>query len=217
MIRGEVRTRLLDSAQALCARNGVGATSIRGVIGQAGANLNAVHYHFGSRAALIDAVSERAMEALNRERFARFELVEADMESLSPEEATRRILAAGYGPLFDQALGPQRARTREGLLVVGQLRNDPLGADLPVMQTHSARYVERIESLLQRVLGRTPARLRPGMQLVNAAAWDSALRPDMLARVENARAPKPMLRRFCRGFLDFAVAGLLTTSSRANP
>ena len=215
MVRGQVRERLITKARELCARDGVGAISIRGVIGGAGANLNAVHYHFGSRAALIDAVADRALDTLNRARFERFDAIERALAAAEPPtDALRRILAAGYTPLFEEALGPDRAATREGLLVVGQLRRDPLGASLPVMNTHSERFVERIESLLQRVTGRTPTRVRLGMKLVNAAAWDSALRPDVLTGIEEARNPQASLRRLVRGFLDFAVAGLLATSTR---
>ncbi len=214
MIRGQARELLLTSARSLCARDGVGATSIRGVIDGAGTNLNAVHYHFGSREALIDAVAEDAMKLLNGARFANFDRTEKDLRPSTPKRtAVHSILDAGYGPLFLQALGPERAHTREGLLVLGQLRNDPLAAQLPVMNTHSDRFVKRIESLLKRHIACSPARLRRGMQLVNSAAWDSALRPDVLARIEDAASPKPQLRRLTREFLDFAVAGLLALTS----
>jgi len=209
MPRGQVRNRLLTTARALCARDGVGAVSIRGVIGEAGANLNAVHYHFGSREALLDAVAESAMQHLNDERFRRFDRLEEDGLPASEEAGVRAVLEAGYEPLFQQALGVGRVERREGLLVVGQLRRDPLGARLPGLADHGERFVARIESLLGRAVRAPVTRLREGMRLVNAAAWDSALRPDVLARLEGSRAPRRALRRFTNGFLDFAAAGLL--------
>ena len=205
-MRGQVRRRLLESARTLCARDGVGATSLRGVVRSAGTNLNSVHYHYGSREALIDAVADDALEALNRARFLAFD--ELEPGGGRGREDVSRILAAGYGPLFHQALGPERDATRPGLLVVGQLRNDPLGPELPGMNRHAERFIARIEAELRRATGLTPGRLRPRMQLVNAAAWDSALRPDVLARVEAARSPRAALARLERDFLAFSTAGL---------
>ena len=52
----ETRNRILDAAQALFVAHGFEATSMRMITGDAGVNLAAVNYHFGSKDALVDAV-----------------------------------------------------------------------------------------------------------------------------------------------------------------
>ncbi len=73
------RERILDAAEELFAEKGIVATSLRVLTKAAGVNLAAVHYYFGSKEALLDAVLERRAEAVNLERLAslaRLEIVE---------------------------------------------------------------------------------------------------------------------------------------------
>jgi len=56
------REALLTTARRLFAHQGYDATSIREITREAGANLGAVTYHFGSKQALYHAVLEQALE-----------------------------------------------------------------------------------------------------------------------------------------------------------
>jgi AcrR family transcriptional regulator len=62
--------RLLDATELLVGEQGVEAVSLRAVNAAAGANVAAVHYHFGSKEGLVAAVLERRMAELAAERFA---------------------------------------------------------------------------------------------------------------------------------------------------
>ena len=84
MAHPDTRTRILDAAERLFAETGIAATSLRGVIREAGVNIAAIHYHFRSRENLIRAVMARRLAPLNAERLRRLDAVEA---------------AAGRGPL----------------------------------------------------------------------------------------------------------------------
>ncbi len=66
---------LLDVAERLFASDGYHCTSLRKVTAEAGVNLAAVSYHFGSKAALVEAVFERRLRPLNQERLNRLEAV----------------------------------------------------------------------------------------------------------------------------------------------
>ncbi|HYC55925.1 MAG TPA: TetR/AcrR family transcriptional regulator [Candidatus Binatia bacterium] len=66
----DTKERILDAAEALFAAQGFSATSLRNVIGEAGVNLAAVHYHYGSKEELIRAVFARRFDPLNKERLA---------------------------------------------------------------------------------------------------------------------------------------------------
>ena len=54
------RLRLIRTARRLFAENGYDATSVRAITREAGANLGAITYHFGSKAGLYDAVLSEA-------------------------------------------------------------------------------------------------------------------------------------------------------------
>ena len=53
------RDLLLTTAERLFAERGVDAASLRAVMGAAGTNVAAVHYHFGSKDGLVRALIER--------------------------------------------------------------------------------------------------------------------------------------------------------------
>jgi len=73
----DTKTMILDAAERLFAEHGFAATSLRNIIAEAGVNLAAVHYHFGSKEALIKAVLERRIVPMNEERLRMLDLVEA--------------------------------------------------------------------------------------------------------------------------------------------
>lgn len=72
----DTKARILDAAEKLFARKGFHGTSLRGITMEAGVNLAAVNYHFGSKNALIEAIFERRLLPLNQERFARLAAVQ---------------------------------------------------------------------------------------------------------------------------------------------
>lgn len=64
------KERILDTAERLFADHGYAATSLRSIIAEAGVNLAAVHYHFHSKEALLEAVILRRSGPANIERLA---------------------------------------------------------------------------------------------------------------------------------------------------
>lgn len=77
----DTKTALLDAAESLFAELGIAGASMRAITRQAGANLAAVHYHFGSKEGLVKAVFQRRLGPLNRERIERLDrLTEGGLE-----------------------------------------------------------------------------------------------------------------------------------------
>jgi AcrR family transcriptional regulator len=64
----ETRLRLLDAAEELFARRGLDAVSVRDITERAGANIAAIHYHFGTKNDLIAAIFERRAPTLGERR-----------------------------------------------------------------------------------------------------------------------------------------------------
>ena len=71
-------TLLLDVAERLFAENGFDKVSIREIVRASGqSNLSAAHYHFGSREALVAAVIDRRLRAINILRDKQLDQLEA--------------------------------------------------------------------------------------------------------------------------------------------
>ncbi|NIA19854.1 MAG: TetR family transcriptional regulator [Xanthomonadaceae bacterium] len=66
---------ILDAAERLFALHGYRNTSLRKITGEAGVNLAAVNYHFGSKEALLEAIFEYHLIPLNRIRQENIEAV----------------------------------------------------------------------------------------------------------------------------------------------
>ena len=84
----DLKVRILDTAEALFAENGYAATSIRRIADHAGVNPALVHYYFGNKKALLQAVMERSLEPLGRAIAAMKDSAEA-----SPEKIARLLLS----------------------------------------------------------------------------------------------------------------------------
>jgi AcrR family transcriptional regulator len=102
--------RLLDAAERLIADRGVEAVSLRAVNAAAGTNVAAVHYHFGSKDALIDAVLRRRMEPLARRRLAMLAALE-DRDPLTVR-AVAETLVVPLAEMSADATGPGRVYVR---------------------------------------------------------------------------------------------------------
>lgn len=65
------KDRILDVAEQLFAEHGFGATSMRAITNEAGVNLAAINYHFGSKEGLVQAIFSRRLVPMNTERLSR--------------------------------------------------------------------------------------------------------------------------------------------------
>jgi AcrR family transcriptional regulator len=116
----DTKEKILDTAERLIGEQGYAATSLRHVIAEAGVNLAAVHYHFGSKEGLLDAVVARKVTPVNEARLAWLERVEAEAGGgpLEVEKVLEAFLiptaeVAGRSPDFVRLMGRMMA---EGLM-----------------------------------------------------------------------------------------------------
>ena len=97
MARPSTREKLLDCAEELFASHGLEGVSLRTINANAGLSPAALHYHFGSKAALLEALLERRMPTLMERRRKLL-----DELSASPNRpSTREVLRAVIRPLVD--------------------------------------------------------------------------------------------------------------------
>lgn len=97
MARPSTREKLLDCAERLFAEHGLEGVSLRAINAEAGLSPAALHYHFGSQAALVEALLERRMPALMERRR---ELLDRLEQGPGPV-AVRDVLGALIQPLAE--------------------------------------------------------------------------------------------------------------------
>jgi len=123
---------LLDAAEEAFAAGGYRGASVRQITGRAHANLGAVTYHFGSKAALFEAVVERAQAGLHDA------IAAAARVPGPPVERLQRVVRAHFGFLHDH---PRLRR-----LILQVLLHD---GDLPA----AVRYLRRAMGIVAEVIG----------------------------------------------------------------
>ena len=100
----ETRMKLVLAAEQLFAEKGIDTVSLREINRAAGQkNTAALHYHFGTREALMEAIFEHRMAGINDRRVAMLDALEAE----GPVTSIRPVVAAMVIPLAEQ-LEPAR-------------------------------------------------------------------------------------------------------------
>jgi len=108
----DTKQRILDTAERLFGDHGYDAVSLRHIISEAGVNLAAVHYHFGSKEELLDQVVLRKVGPVNEARLALLDREEAEAAGapLPIEKILRAFLiptitVAAKSPEFAKLMG----------------------------------------------------------------------------------------------------------------
>lgn len=90
------KTAIMDAAERLMAEHGLNGVSIRSILAEAGANTAALHYHFGSREKLVEAILARRGQEMNTIRRGMLDALEARRTPLT----TYDIVGAVVDPLL---------------------------------------------------------------------------------------------------------------------
>ncbi|MCP4725569.1 MAG: TetR/AcrR family transcriptional regulator [bacterium] len=121
MNENSTKTKILDSAEKLFAEKGISGTSLRSIIAEAGVNLAAVHYHYGSKTELIRAVFKRRFSPINDERINRLNDIN---NSNGNSPAVEDLIRAFLGPVL--LLGRGNAQFKEQFhKLFGQVHSEP--------------------------------------------------------------------------------------------
>lgn len=119
------KAAVFNAAERLFALHGFQNVSVRDITAEAGVNLASVNYHFGSKDALVEAVFQRRLEALNDERLRILDELEAKAggQPLKPSA----IVEAYFGPLVRHACSAGAER-RAFMPLQSSTMSDPNGA-----------------------------------------------------------------------------------------
>ena len=143
----DTKEKILDAAERLVGEQGYAATSLRHIIAEAGVNLAAVHYHFGSKEELLDAVVARKVTPVNESRIAWLERVEA--EAGSGPMVVEKVLEAFLIPTAEVA-----SRSPEFVRLMGRMLAE--GMMPRIVERHFQATGQRFVSALRRAVPELP-------------------------------------------------------------
>lgn len=105
MTETDTRDKLVTAAERLFAERGVDNVSLREINRAAGQkNVAALHYHFGSRRALMLAILERRMSGIDQRRMEMLNAITAS----GTESDCHEVVSAMVLPLAEQLVDPER-------------------------------------------------------------------------------------------------------------
>ncbi len=148
----QTRTKIVDAAEMLLAREGWANVSVRAVAAHAEVNLSAISYHFGSFKSLRTEVLARRLIPLNEER--RQNLVELQKRKVKP--SLEEILQAYLDPLLKLSSSSD-AGARAFLLVLVRNSIEPseeyLGIVGNELSRHAGAFVDAVKQVVPGVSG----------------------------------------------------------------
>jgi AcrR family transcriptional regulator len=145
------RERLLDAAEELFALHGIQGTSLRALTRRAEVNLAAVHYHFGSKDGLLDAVVGRRAETLNAQRQQDLDRLMTLAGDAGPEAEC--VLEAYFRPVIEH-LAELETQGRQATMarLLSRIEAEPPDVLGALIRHHfgeiSARYLEALQAAL---------------------------------------------------------------------
>jgi AcrR family transcriptional regulator len=117
----DMRQAILDAAEGLFARHGFYGVTTRQVAAEAGVDTALIHYYFGAKRELFDAVFLRRAEILNSDRKASMDAYEANHPgAMTP----LGVITAFIDPLIERSL-TGGAGWKSYFALVAQVNNTP--------------------------------------------------------------------------------------------
>jgi len=135
----DTKTQILDVAERLIAEKGFTGTTLRNIVSDAGVNLAAVHYHFGSKEELFRAVVRRIAVPLVERQLHLLEQLRKKPDPPSVEE----LLTAFLTPPLELVMGDEHYRVVRAQFM-GRCRAEPE----PVQRIAHEEFSPNIEPFL---------------------------------------------------------------------
>ena len=199
------KLRLLEAAERLFCEKGFEGVSVRDITGEAGANVAAINYHFGSRDGLVLAVMSRYLTPVNTERLARLEAV---MRNPSSPAVIEEILEAFLKPLIEQV---ERSELSERLYckLLGRIFGEHAVELTGDIERQIKDVIERFVRALGSVLpGLTGEELIWRLHFIAGGLIHMMCNPEVPARYTGSACGTPTMGQTVARFVRFSAAGL---------
>ncbi|PKO83186.1 MAG: TetR family transcriptional regulator [Betaproteobacteria bacterium HGW-Betaproteobacteria-11] len=147
------RDRILDAAARLFLAQGFEGTSMRQLASEAGVNLAATNYHFGSKEGLMQEVLRRHLDRLSEERLRTLDALEraAGGKPLKPSQ----VVEAFFGSLLHLADNDAEGGTTF-LRLLGRTLTEPAGFIRAFLAEEHKDVIERYRQALFNALPDVP-------------------------------------------------------------
>lgn len=149
----DTRERILDAGERLFMAHGYEGTSMRQITGEAGVNLAAVNYHFGSKESLMQEVFRRRLDWLNEERMRVLDALE--VEAAGQPVKPSAIVDAFFGTLLRMA-GDENRGGMTFLRLLGRTLTEPSEFIRAVLAHEYQAVMDRYKEALFRALPEVP-------------------------------------------------------------
>ena len=190
----KTRKAILRSAERLFATRGIEATTMREITADAGTNLAAVNYHFGSKQELAYALFDRLAAEVCAGRHAELDQIERDAGG--KPVAVEAIVRALIRPYVEGEEGRRLLMVR----LIQQHRLEPTAMTRRVSASHFDPLAARMTKMLRSALPQLPAR---------DVFWRYHLMVGAVMASTSDVAPGNRLSRISHGAADSARRGEL--------
>ena len=143
----DTKQKILDTAERLFGEQGFGAVSLRHIIAEAGVNLAAIHYHFGSKEELLLEVVMRKVQPVNEKRLALLDRAEAEAAPGAPP--VEKVLEAFLLPAVLMV-----GKSRQFMMLMGRLHAE--GSATAIFMKHFEPLISRFRSAFRKALPDLP-------------------------------------------------------------
>jgi AcrR family transcriptional regulator len=211
LARTDARVALQDAAEQLFAQHGFDAVSVRAVASKAGVDPALLHYYFGTKRELFDAVLVRRLEVLREERVTALD----DYARKAGDDLTvEGCLDAYLAPVLWWSIhGGQGWKYYFALM--GQLNNAPLSGEAPV-RDYIDPVVPRLIALLRRALpGARDEDLYWCYQFLSGALTLALSETGRLDVISGGLCRSSDIDAVSKRLAAFAAAGLIEVCGRA--
>src|SRR5215470_3467217 len=203
--------RILDAAERLFADHGFEGTSIRDIVDAAKVNLAAIHYHFRSKEALLEAVLTRRISIVNEARLER--LADAERVAAPRPPSVEDILRAFIIPTVEFAQRNESGATFVQLM--SRMFTEPRFSLTNFLGRKFGETITRFSDALVRALPQVPREVVLWRAFFTLGAMHhllcSSRKVDLLSRGLRRSTNDVEMTEY---LVEFAVAGLSAGARR---
>ncbi len=206
----DTREKILDAAASLFAAADSRGASLRAIARRAGVNPALVHYHFGSREALLESIILRAISPIQARRQALIRALRSRSASLAPHDLARLFVE----PLLADPSHPTDRETTDLRLLTRVFTDDRSLAQELTLE-HFGDVMRELGALLGEALPGIPVATRQRrMRFCVQAALETLSGHETRASAEGGPAARTSV---VADLLDFIAGGLSAPAPAAAP
>ncbi len=208
----DTKSLIMDTAERMIAEHGLNGVSNRAILAEAGVSSSALHYHFNSRAGLIEAIVVRYGHIPTRQRLQMVRSFEEQGRIPSSTEIVDIIV----DPFID-LLREKGDVGRRFLRFVSRLQSDRTYSHREVEYKHFPEIIDRLETWARDACPGVSDQERDlRMVMVVDTVLHTLSNADFMTREWMGHEQDENLRGFVAQLKTFLVAGLSAPATKAS-